>query len=605
MKAVLARFLPILLLLLAALGSLSEVFLNPGYVGRSWDWGQTEYPGGQWTLLVDSIFVWQDFFFGGRESPFNSLVFFQLISFVLAWLTDVVTGPKLLMAGLLFGSGWGMLRLLLKYEVHSWVATGGALLYMFNPRTLTLFIGGHLFQTYLIAYLPWMLLHLGNLKKDERFSHLLWIVLGIFFTNLLTNSLIVIFAVALLPTLLVLVQSREKGKFTGKLVLAGVFFLAVNLFWLAPFVMALLNPQGYVVHQGYSLAEELRFRLASLDRTSWAFTDLFALVNRTGMDIEYANHFDGGWLENARRVLGVASFALIGWAYLGKKRGLNFLELVSLLHLVIGLFLIAGTNNELGKLFYQVYAVKAGMIFSAFSNLWRYSPILLVSWAFLAATSVERLWNSHRLWRLPLGVYGLAFLALYLYPWFGADLTRPLIKRGSQPMNLKMNRIDEGDLVTYERFRRDRLEYRVMQLPPPAVIWPGNTKYGFVWNYTTFSKPAFFEYFNVSPFYNQTIKQIYTHDPQGNLSESLALGNVLYLISPQYEEDYKEVYVELNPGVPTNYLDLEKENLERFRQKGQLVLESGPTQSVGVNLFRSAEFLPRLYSPGAAPLSPR
>ena len=289
MKAGLVRFLPVLLLLLAALGSLFEVFFNPGYVGRSWDWGQTEYPGGQWTLLVDSIFVWQDFFFGGRESPFNSLVFFQLISFLLSWVTNVVTGPKLLMAGLLFASGWGMLRLLQKNRIHPWVAVGGALLYMFNPRTLTLFIGGHLFQTYLIAYLPWMLVHLGDLKKGEKFSHLLLIVLGIFFTNLLTNSLILIFGVALLPTLLILVQSREKGKFTGKLVVAGAFFLLVNLFWLAPFVMALLNPQGYVVHQGYSLAEELRFRLASLDRTSWAFTDLFALVNRTGMDIEYAD----------------------------------------------------------------------------------------------------------------------------------------------------------------------------------------------------------------------------------------------------------------------------------------------------------------------------
>ncbi|MDT8445846.1 MAG: hypothetical protein RRB13_02975 [bacterium] len=592
------NILPLFVLCFVSLAALWEVVNKAGVMGRVWDWGASPYMDGQRKLTSSSFYVWQEFFFGGRESPFNSLIFFQLIADFIDSLSSPTLGPKLLMVGLLAASGISFFFLLRHLGVGVWAAVLFSLPYMFNPRIMSMFIGGHLFQVYVFPVFPLVWLYLSRLESDEKIGHLIWLMLALFFTSLLTNNLVLIAFLAVPYSLVIIFRSRNKLRLTGKFASAGGFFIFLNLFWLLPFVMALRNPD-YQVHTGYSLDEELKFRLMSLADRSWELWDLFGLSNLTSMATEHANHYGDGALEEIHRWVSLLSLVVIVlFVFVWRKRRLRLIEAVTLGMLAFSFLFITGTKTPFGVWFFQWFSANFGLIFSSFSNVWRFSPLMFFSWALMLALSSKELWDIGSKSRIVLVGFWLVLVCTHLYPWFGVDLTQPLITRGSQSMSLQVNRVDPSDLMIYEQMRRDEMDYRIMLVPSPGSVWPGHSKTGLPWGYTSFSKNLIFEWYGANEFYNDALKALYVEDSKADITQNLLQAGVKYVVYPRIESQY-EPYLNVNPGKTVNYKQVEEDNMAYFIEAGQLIPEES-LSTPDVRVYGVHEFLPHFYSPGAS-----
>lgn len=592
------NILVILLIAILAFLSLYEVYLQEGSIGRVWDWGgMGEFPKSHEDSLRNSFYAWHDKHYGGMESWMNVGILYNFYYYMLSLVTPYLFS-KILVTMLLFLTGINFYFFLKSIKVNEVLSFIFALIYMFNTRIYSMIILGHLTMILFFTFFPLVVLQVIKFAKTKKIKHLIISTIIIALTNVIVPNIILMFSIVVFLAI-IFIKGTEKGNTAVKYMLSCCIFILLSSYFLLPFVSA-ISKSDYFVHVGFSLDEEAELRFKSIQGNSWSFDEIFSFYNNNGLHIETANLFWGKpALEYFWRFAILSSFALIFFYYFMKrKRRLKQFEIFLLTILFVVLFLISGVTTFFGKIFYMFFFQNFSMIYSAFSTLWRYSPLLIFSWCVLFCLSINHFWERVKGKRTKYMVQLclMFFLAIYLYPWFIHSFTERVgTGLTGQPIKLKVNKLYEGDKRVYHYLWNEMEDYRVMFLPPPRVMWPVDTKYGFCWNSWFFKKNMFFESYNKAGLYNAGISALYTRSVDSNFNKMLGLGNVKYLIRPYYESNYFS-FVDDFCNHEVDYKKIEKNNLMELLKLNKIILNPIFSEEYGIDIFRNTDYLPHIYS---------
>jgi len=456
---------------------------------------------------------------------------------------------------------------------------------------------GHLIMILFFCFFPLVVSQVIKFAKTKKIKHLIISTIIIALTNVIVLNIILMSSIVVF-LVIILIKGTKKGNAVVKYMFSCCIFILLSSYFLLPFISAISN-NDYYVHPGFRLDEETELRFKSIQRNSWSFDEIFSFYNNFKLSITSSKVFWGKpVLERFWRFAILSSFALIFYYFMKRKRRLKQFEIFLLIILFVVLFLISGVTTFFGKIFYMFLFQHFSVIYSAFSSLWRYSPLLIFSWCVLFCLSINYFWEMVKGKRIKyiVQLYLLFFLSIYLYPWFihdftervGTDLT-PL------PGKLEVHKLYEGDKRVYHYLWNEMEDYRVMFLPPPLVMRVVDKKYGFCWNSASFKKNMFFESYNKSGLYNAGISALYTRGIDNNFNKMLGLGNVKYLIRPHYENNYFS-FVDDFCNHKLDYKKIEQNNLMELLRLNKIILNPIFSEKYGIDIFRNTDYLPHIYS---------
>ena len=591
------NILVMLLIAILAFLSLYEIYMQEGIIGRTWDWGGIgEFPGSFEEHLRSSFYVWYDKQLGGMEAPFNSMIIYSFYYYMLSLVTPYLFS-KILVTMLLFLTGINFYFFLRSIKVNEVLSFIFALIYMFNTRIYSIIILGHMPMILFFGFFPLVVLQVIKFGKTKKIKHLIISTIIIALTNVIVQSIILMFSIAVFLAI-IFIKCTEKGNTAVKCMLSCCIFILLSSYFLLPFISAISN-SDYSVHVDIPMSKEASSRMVHLPASSLSFDKIFSFYHTgDGKGVEHINVFWDKFLEGIYwRVAVISSFAMIIFYYfMVRWKRLRQFELFLITIFFIAIFILSGSSSLFGKTFYSFFSRELSWVYSAFSNLWRYSPLLIFSWCVLFCLSINYFWEMVKGKRIKyiVQLYLLFFLGIYLYPWFIHSFTERVGTDLTNPFKLQVNKVYEGDKKVYRYLQNETGDYRVMFLPPPAVIWPGDTKYGFCWNSASFKKNTFFEWYNHSRFYNEGVSALYTRGVDSNFSKMLGLGNVKYLISPYYENNYFSYVDFYNHEV--DYKKIEKNNLMELLRLNKMILNPIFSQEYGIDIFRNTDYLPHIFS---------
>ncbi|WP_243362051.1 DUF2079 domain-containing protein [Fundidesulfovibrio terrae] len=579
------KLLAVLAVVALCTASFLGVFLRPGLVGHTWDWGIPAFAEQFASMARHHFSTWDAYFETGRYHYFKlELLYWQLITPLAAiggeWMS------KLLPWAFVTASGLAMLPLARRLGLNWFYATLAALFYGLSPYTYSRVVAGHMPMLAGFALIPLLLLAFFNLvervRLKGRLSPRLVIVCGLTLglTSLHPSVGVGSVAILSLVTLYFLVRGPGRARLLTALGLIFSLALLMNIHFMAPFLADYLG-KGAIRH-GWGLSAsakgevtvdtELPMREGFHQSTSQPVDAVIRLDLRPGMDTEYAFPSPSGmrlpWVASSLILAGLALCSFMargrraaapaetvsgqsggqgaGCCACGPRTGreeANALFLVA----VVGVLLVCGSRTPFGFAFYQ-WLLKGlvPILFAAFSNTTRWLPLIVTAYALLAFR-LPQAWEEgglKRPWLLRAGM--LAVVLVFVSPFLGQKLLDNSPKdKIPQPLALKHTPVNPEDAKVYSFLRDQRDGFRVAYLPPVGISWPGDSPYGYEWSSAYSPKPFFLAFYN-NPLGNEIIKTMFAEQPSPHLDRLFGLASVKYLVYPH--DAFFISYQDFQPG---------------------------------------------------------
>jgi hypothetical protein len=551
------------------------VFMRPGLVGHTWDWGVPAFAEQFASMARHHFSTWDAYFETGRYHYFKlELLYWQLITPL-----SVIGGEwmsKLLPWAFVTASGLAMLPLARRLGLNWFYATLAAIFYGLSPYTFSRVVAGHMPMLAGFALIPLLLLAYFNLverirlrgRLDPRLTIVSGLTLGL--TSL--HPSVGVGSVAMLSLLTLYFLVRGPGRIRLVSGLGCIFALAMlmNIHFMAPFLADYLG-KGAIRH-GWGLSAsakgdvtvdtELPMREGFHQSTSQPVDAVIRLDLRPGMDTEYAFPSPAGmrlpWVASS---LILAGLALCSFMARGRRAGAasgapadapcapagrdesQALFVVA----AVGVLLVCGSRTPFGFAFYQwLLKGMVPILFAAFSNTTRWLPLIVTAYALLAFR-LPQSWEEggiRRLWLLRAGM--LLVVLIFVSPFIGQKLLDDSPKnKVPQPLALKHTPIHAEDAKVYSFLRDQRAGFRVAYLPPVGISWPGDSPYNYEWSSAYSPKPFFLAFYN-NPLGNEIIKTMFAEQPSPHLDRLFGLASVKYLVYPH--DEFFISYQDFQPG---------------------------------------------------------
>jgi len=598
------RIIFFIAIVVIAVFALRTVLFVPGIIGHTWDWGIPNFPEQLRTQAKASFSIWDDRLYGGFFFPTRLELPYWLFVLILSPLGgDIISKIIPLLIFIIAGvSAFLAIRKIFALD-YFW-ALMSATLYMLSPFSYCRLIAGHLPILLGYAFLPLILyfsVSLFDLPVKEKTPLVTWgtlillllvLSLGILHPLVLLIAWGLIFLTAFV--FFILRQGRRK-EILVKFLLILAFWILLNSYWLLIILSQSFGLLGELaVRPWETVAQEMTFRLPYFNSVSRPLSELFTFSFPFGLHTEFAYPVADSF-KPFFTLTSVILFAT-GMAafYLVFKKRKKYLPVVIMLTIVeiIGLTMVTGNKTIIGSLIFSVIIRFIPLIFSVFSNPIRLLPLVILPFSILPFISLavieERLRHFNKV-KIALRIL-IAFVVLaFLSPWFFHNLTTPIFKDQSQPMSLKVTKINSEDRKVFDYLGESKEDFRIAHLPPPLTSWPGETDLSYVWNTLVFPKPLFLEY-REPPLSGETIKSLYSQKTSKDLSKLLGLGAVKTIIYPHYQ-GFPESYqffikntVDYKPIVDRNWSE-------------QKDIKRKTTDFTTVDFYENENFVPHIFVP--------
>lgn len=592
---------------LVAVFALRKVLFVPGIIGHSWDWGVPNFPE-QFKIQTKASFsIWDDRLYGGFFFPFKLELPYWLFTLLFSPLGgDVLSKIIPLLIFVIAGiSTFVAVRKIFSLD-YFW-ALMSAILYMLSPFVYSRLIGGHLTILLGYAFLPlifYFSVSLFDSLTQEKLFRSWWPRL-VFLTLLLTLGilhplmLVVSWGVIFLTAGIYFVfRGGEKRKIIKKLLLLIIFWALINSYWLLPIVSQVIwGGDGLAARPWQAIAEELSFRLPYFSGVSRPLSELFSFSFPFGLSTEFAyplSDFIRPFFVFSSIILFAASLAAFYLAYKGRKEYLPVVLILIFVELT-GIVLVGGEKTIIGHLFFLILIRFAPFIFSGFSNPLRFLPLVIFPFSilsFISFTIFEEKLRRFGEVKTFLRVFMLFALLVFFYPWFFRSLTTPIFKDSSQPMSLRVTKINPEDKEIFDFLKESEGDFRVTYLPPAFISWPGKTDLSYCWNTIYSSKPVFLER-SQPVLAGEIINSLYSQDSSKDLSKLLGLASVKIIIYPHYRQ-FTETYQGFISGI-VDYKPFFDRNWNKQKR-----IEKKATDFSTVDIYENENFIPHIYVPKQA-----
>lgn len=281
-----------------------------------------------------------------------------------------------------------------------------SLFFLTNTYLLVLIDGGQLNIAYAYSTLPLTLCYLfkavnNSIIKPKIVFSLLVTLLGIF--DIRFVFIFILLAFIYLIYQILFSQLPKKKLLKDILVtffICAVVFALLNLYWLAPLVMAPLDRAVYQQLSHISSPGFINIGHAILLLSPHWYQNIFGKV--TALRGEFG-----------------LFLILVFLAPLLKKK--NFWVGFWLVTSIISIFLSKGTSEPLGRLYIWLYSYLPG--FSLFRDSSKFLSLIAISYSFLIGTTFDELYfrtKKSRLWHSLLIIFFITITAVLTYPiWLG------------------------------------------------------------------------------------------------------------------------------------------------------------------------------------------
>jgi len=601
-----AKPLPYLIFILLLVISFRYVLATPGIVGHTWDWGIPNFPEQFWDQFRANLYTWDGFLDTGRFHYFKLELFYSLVLLPFSFMGGEFVS-KIFPMVLLFLAGCTMFKLSREmFGLSRFFAGLSGVFYMFSPVAYSKLIAGHLPMIWGYSILPIFVFALLKILQTLRTEHRLsgrHIVLGGLtlgmewvHTSFGMSSMAIFSSIFLIG----LIRIQQRGRLCAAAAAVIAIFVLLNSFWIVPFIKDNISTGAMRHGWGLSAAKnkvvtvksELPMREAYLKSSSQPILSLLPLKIRMGMDTEYVYPSPVPRLW----ILSGVAIALLSFAalLLTKEPEVHALVVTGFL----GLTLVAALKTLVGVLIYQVlFKNFVPIVYEAFSNSNRALPLVVISYAVLAPYTLSRLHDKFAGGQkaMILKVVSVAVFAVFISPFISGKLTEPQIKGSTQPMSLKITKVNREDRQVYDLLRSDKRDFRVSYMPPSSLSWPGDTDLSYEWiQYSP--KTAFPAWYN-HPLGYAIMSNLYSRNPSPYLGKLLGLASVRYIVYPHY--DFFISYIDFLPDMPS------RKKVEGFKDYRPIVdrnlrLQKGFAPSNfsfrTVDIWENKYFLPHIYA---------
>jgi hypothetical protein len=454
------------------LASYRGILFEPGYVYQNWDQNIPPYPSEIRAFGDISRHAWSGMYELGSPGIFTGInrAFDILMRDSLAWLGGRQLAHWYFLFYALVGAA-GYWRLCRGLGLAFWPALAACLLSQFNPRTYTLAVSGHGFETgFALMLVPWMVHFAQSAMRSTGAAFLAnalaaGLAAGLAFSAsplgvVMGGSFLVVWAVAQ-------ACSARSWKTLKVLAVAGAVIVSVQLHWVLP--AAVTGGEGAKYNQRL---EDVRAHYLHLYR-DFSVPLRLAMIGTTdnlGMGTEQAYPVEGDF----GRWWKVSAFALLGLALLGlTARARNpALKAFAALSLLAGFWMLAGVNTIPGRILYEGVLGRVQVVFFLMARPMRWLPLYQAGLALLVGLGLQAVrdrtfWRFYR-WPEPAAaLLALAAMTIYLAPWWTGGLTRPR-NATTQTMALMPQKLPDEERRLVEAIAADPGMYRVTVFPTIA-----------------------------------------------------------------------------------------------------------------------------------------
>jgi len=584
-----------LFFLILTIFSLKSILFKPGILGHTWDWSIPAFPKQYKIRALTNLSIWNNTALGGTFIQLKTEYPYWLMTLPFSFLGGKGVA-KLTVVFILWLALLTMFLLLRKtFKLSFFWAGIGACFYGFSPFFYSRLIAGHL--PFLIVYslLPlfchclFKLVKIANFKefKTNLPSFFLLILLLPFLTSVHHMAIISALIFCLFFIYALIVNKNRKIVLSLFFLLSFGFFLVIS-YLSFPLTYSVLNKQTVSLKAWEDVAsqESLNQRFDYLNKVSQPLINLFTLNIPNNLYTEFVFPLPQV-LKPFHIIITLLVFGL-GFSSLfvfKKSRKVWFLDLIFCLSIILSL----GTKTFIGKFLYHLLLKLSPTILAGFVNPLRFLPLLFLPLTILLPLVLEKIETNLKSFRKKsFKIVALFCLIIFFYPWFFQSLTKPLYKKGSQPLSLKLNQVHPEEKEVFDYFTNLKEDFRISFLPPYFVSWPGFSNLSYTWNFGYYAKPTFLENIH-PPLAKAIITELYSPKASPLLSKLLGLANLKFLLFPHYENfgsNYNFI-----PG-ETDYKKIIDNNL-----KTQPDIKLLETNFQTVDIYENKDFLPHFYIP--------
>lgn len=588
-------------IVVVAVFALRTVLFVPGIIGHTWDWGIPNFPEQFRAQARANFSIWDDRLYGGFFFPTRLELPYWLFTLAFSPLGgDVLSKIIPLLIFIIAGaSAFFAVRKIFALD-YFW-ALMSAVLYMLSPFSYCRLIGGHLPILLGYAFLPLILyfsVSLFDLPVKEKTPMIAWkkmipLILILSLGVLHPLVLLVSWGIIFLNTLIFFILKKGgRKKILARLFLVLVSWILLDAYWLLIILSQLFGVWGNLAVRPWEpVAEELASRLLYFNNVSRPLSELFTFSFPFGLHTEFVYPVADS-LRPFFILTCVVLFATgVAALYLVFKKRKQYLPVVVMLTVVeiIGFAMVAGNKTIVGQLLFSMIIRTVPLIFSVFSNPIRLLPLVILPFSILPFISLAIIEKEFRHTRIFLRGLTALFILIFLYPWLFRDLKTPIFKDQSQPMSLKVTKINPEDRRVFDYLRQPQGDFRIVHLPPAFVSWPGETDLSYIWNTIFSPKPLFLEY-GQPPLAGETIKSLYSQKTSKDLSKLLGLGAVKTIIYPHYQ-GFPESYQFFIKNT-VNYKPIVDRNWSEQKD-----IKRETTDFTTVDLYENENFVPHIFVP--------
>ncbi len=525
---------------------IKSLFSNAGIIGHTWDWNFPLYPEQFILHLKTFLYVWYPNLKGGMYSLYKAeLPYWTILGAVSPLGGEILSHAVPLVLVLI--SVLSMMHAL-KYFFRApvfWQITGG-ILYACSPFAYSRIIAGHM--TILVGYalLPLILELFIRLLQGRYirsfFMHTL--LLSVLFSLASVHILFTLVSLFLMAFFSFLYPAKNFISYFRTVLPLACLILVLNAYWMMPIGYSIVSTGTIRVRTDETIMDEVVRRQGYFRSVSQNMLSIITGTIDPGLHTEYVYP-----VENIRLAFAVVSVAFsvlvfVPFITFTRSSDNNLTKFAAFS--IVGLGIAAGSTNIIGLSFYEGLLHTVSQVFAPLSNPLRLSSIW---YAGSAITAVSVLFLTERYvgrGKIILRFMTVCGVVVLTYPWWFRDIAEPVITESSQPLSLKVTKINSEDRRVYEDIASRDSTTRIAFLPPAFLSWPGETDRHIPWSTAYFPSSVFLQYPD-QPLAHVITSELYSYNPINNLGKLFSLAAVSRIYYPRY--DHFESYEEFIPGV--------------------------------------------------------
>lgn len=407
-----------------------DILWNPGHIYQNWDQSFPPFP--EEVRVYGSIpnSTWNSIFELGSPGPMTGITYYfdKIVRQGLAELGGEFLARWLNLAYALIGT-IGFFALAKRLGLSGLPTLALCVVAQFNPKTYSLVLSGHTDALFADALAPWLVASADAALHALGLRRFLAAGLGSgMLTALACSSTFgIVQSAPLLVAYTLAAAPRRPGRGAALLALIGSIVLVLQIHWIIPTVLGAAGTDSLKYNQ---TAAEIQADYLHKYR-EYSVPPRQAMIGHTdnlGMGTEYAYPVeppkDVWWKPSAYALLG---FALLGLLCPVSNQRLKWFAALCLL---FGFVALTGAKTLPGAYLYEIILARVKVLFFFMARPTRWLLVYYTGLAILAGLGLEAVrrrtfWTGRRWPDALASAFAVAVLAVYLWPWWSGQLTKP------------------------------------------------------------------------------------------------------------------------------------------------------------------------------------